>query len=566
MAALDRAIDDIIGILRAALPPDIAISAKDLERPPDDGMGDIALPCFAFAKALRRAPKDVAADIAAKAEPAGLIAGAAAAGPYVNFRFDRAAFAGAVMEEVRGSDAWYARTSGGGKVMIEYGQPNTHKEIHVGHLRNLALGLAIVRLARSQGRDVVPVSYIGDIGAHVAKCLWALRTFHAGEADTADKGKFLGAVYAEASRRVDEDPELKAAVAEVQRSLESREPEWDALWRETREWSIEEMRQIFGELGVAFDRVYYESEVEEDGKRMVRKMKDDGIAKEGEGGAIIVDLEDEDLGTFLALKSDGSSLYATKELALAVLKKKEFPDVAESLHVVDTRQSFYFRQFFATLRRLGFTQEMAHIGYEFVTLKEGAMSSRKGNIVTYEDFRDAMMDRVIEETRKRHEDWDDGKVRETAWAIAEAAMKFGMLKQDNDRPIVFDMEASLEFEGFTGPYVQYAHARLCSILAKAGDGPTRKVLGSDDPAEYALLRRIADMPQVVADAAAAYRPSLVAQYLFDLAQATSGFYRDAHVLTADDATRHRRLVVVAAARDALAQGLALLGIRAPSEM
>lgn len=569
MTALDRAKNEALELLRTALPSDVSLFPSLFERPPRPEMGDLAFPCFPLAKALKKAPPAIAGEIAAAIVPSGLIASAEAVGPYVNFRFDRAAFASAVLTDVAAAgDRYGEKKDGGRSVMVEYGSPNTHKEIHVGHLRNFTLGLSVVKLLRAQGHKVVPVSYIGDIGAHVAKCLWALKTFHDGEQMPENRGKFLGSVYAEGTAKVDEDPSRKEAVAEVQRKLEAREPEWDALWKETRQWSIDELSAIFGELGIAFDRTYYESEVEEPGKKLVAELLERGIAEKGEGGALIVDLAAEDLGVFLALKSDGSSLYSTKELALAELKRKEYPGMAESVHIVDTRQSLYFRQFFATLKRMGFDQEMVHLGYEFVTLKEGAMSSRKGNIITYEDFRDTMMDRVRKETRERHEDWDDTRVGTTAWAIAESAMKFGMLKQDNDKPIVFDMDAALSFDGFTGPYVQYAHARLSSILAKAG--VSREVPagieGSDDADECRLLRAVADLPDTIAAAAAAHRPSLLAQYVFDLAQATSDFYRDVPVLKAEGDDRTRRLAVAASARAALAHGLALLGIKAPDEM
>jgi arginyl-tRNA synthetase len=566
MYALDRAKKQIIDALSAAL-PGTAVSASDLVKPPKPEMGDLAFGCFAAAKAMKKAPPAIAADVAAAIRPDGLIAAAEPAGPYVNFRFDRAAFSTAVLEDVLGRPSDYGDApKTGEKVMIEYGQPNTHKELHVGHLRNICLGLAAVRMARAAGREVIPVSYIGDIGAHVAKCLWAFKKFHAGQAPPEDRGKFLGSVYAEATRMVDEDPTLKQEIAEVQRRLEARDPEWDALWRETRQWSIDEMEAVFSELGADFDRTYYESEVEAAGKELAKELLTKGIAKTGEGGALIMDLEPEGLGVFLLLKSDGSALYSTKELALARKKFEEFPDIARSVHVVDMRQSLYFRQFFATLRRIGFDKEMVHLGYEFVTLKEGAMSSRKGNIVAYEDFRDEMIGRVIEETKKRREDWDDDKVRRTARLVAEGAMKFGMLKQDNDQAIVFDMEAALSFDGFTGPYVQYAHARLSSILAKAGEGTVSVCRCTGDEHEYALLRLVADLPATALAAAAELRPSVLAQYLFDLAQATNAFYRDVPVLAAADADRVRRLAVVAAARGALARGLYLLGIAAPEEM
>ena len=236
------------------------------------------------------------------------------------------------------------------------------------------------------------------------------------------------------------------------------------------------------------------------------------------------------------------------------------------MHIVDTRQSLDFKQFFTVLKRIGFDKKMVHLGYEFVTLADGAMSSRKGNIITYEDFRDEMIARAASETKKRREDWSEKKINDIAWVIAEGAMKFGMLKQDNDRAIVFDMAAALSFDGFTGPYIQYAHARLSSILARAKNDVVSVCVASDDPKEFALLRLVTDFPATVATSAATYRPSLLAQYLFELAQASNDFYRDVPVLSAEPDDRSRRLAIVRAAQITLARGLFLLGIRAPEEM
>ncbi|MDD5252255.1 MAG: arginine--tRNA ligase, partial [Patescibacteria group bacterium] len=461
-------------------------------------------------------------------------------------------------------------------VLIEYISPNTHKELHVGHLRNLALGLAAVNLRRTIGEKVTPVTYVGDIGAHVAKCLWALRKFHGGEAALPEKGagRFLGHVYTDATQRVEENPDYKLEIAEVQKKLEARDPDWDRLWLDTRDRCLNELRQTFAEMGATFERWYLESEVEQPGKELVKKMLADGLAEIGEGGAIIINLEADNLGVFLLLKSDGNSLYSTKELALAGLKFREYPETKRSLHIVDVRQSQYFRQLFRTLEKLGFDKEMMHLDYEFVTLKEGAMSSRLGNIVTYEDFRDAMVKRVTVETKERHADWPEEKVKAIAWAIAEGAMKFGMLKQDPDKVIVFDMEAALSFDGFTGPYVQYAGARLNSILTKAraqrdwneADLNNPRIVAVE-PAEYAALLKAAELPEVVRRAALQYKPSILAQYLFDLAQAVSAFYRDVPVLNVEDRPlRNQRLGTAIACRNALSIGLRLLGIQAPEEM
>ncbi|MEY4723222.1 MAG: arginine--tRNA ligase [Candidatus Parcubacteria bacterium] len=571
MATLEKAKFQALSVLRAALPEGVSVSESDLVKPPQADMGDLSFPCFGAAKVAKGNPVAIAKEVAEMIKPAGLLGEIRAVGPYVNFSFNKSAFSTAVLEEVfgRAMHFGHAADKRGQRIMIEYGQANTHKEVHVGHLRNLALGLSVVRLARANGYDVIPVNYPGDIGAHVAKCLWALKKFHGGTLATENRGRELGRIYAEATAKVEENEAYKEEVAEVLRKLEAKDPEWDALWVQTRQWCIDELAAIFKELGCEYDRIYYESEVEGPGKKLVADLKTRGIAEEGERGALIVNLETpEDLGVFLVLKSDGASLYSTKELALAMLKDKEYPDIAKSVVVVDSRQSLYFKQLMATLRRMGFEKPMAHLGYEFVTLKDGAMSSRKGNIVSYEDFRDEMVAAAAAETRARRTEWSEERVNAAAWTIAEAAMKFGMLRQDTEREITFDKTEALAFEGFTGPYIQYAHARLSSILAKAAGETVSVCSASDDAGEYALLRLVADLPGAVAAAADAYKPSVLAQYLFELAQAASAFYRDVPVLASNvsAADRCRRLAITEAARVALENGLWLLGIGAPREM
>jgi arginyl-tRNA synthetase len=567
MYALDRAKQEIADLLNA-IEPALAAKTGDLVKPPQEGMGDLAFPCFAAAKALGKSPAAIAADVAARLQPSGLVA--SASGPYLNFSFDRAAFAASVLADVAAAAESYGDAPPTGeKVMVEYFSPNTHKEVHIGHLRNMALGLAVVRLYRAAGHVVVPTTYVGDVGAHVAKCLWALQKFHGGEVPAEGRGKFLGGVYAEATRLVEEKPEYKEEIAEVQRLLESRNPGWEKLWRETRDWSLEEMHHICSEFGIEFERWYLESEGEEPGKQLVKEMLASGLATVSQG-ATVVNLEDEGLGVFLVLKSDGSSLYSTKELALAKLKFAEYPDLSASVTVVDMRQAQYFRQFFATLRRMGFMKSMRHLAYEFLTLKDGAMSSRKGNIVTYQELRDEVKARAADEARTRHPDWDEAKIQENAWTVAEGGMKFWLLKQGIERPIVFDVSAALAFDGFTGPYVQYAYARLASILRKAGVDatPSNDVPTTDDPFEYRLARLVADLPDTVLAAAATSNPATLAQYAFDLAEGVNAFYRDVPVLAAEvgEADRARRLALAAAARTALARALWLLGIRAPEEM
>lgn len=556
----------------------IEIQEKDFIAPPKPEMGDLSFPCFALAKSMGKSPVEIAKELAGALHlPHGIVS-AEAAGPYLNIRFAKDEFVASMISEIRNAgDIYGHQPKSSTRIMVEYASPNTHKEIHVGHLRNFTLGLSVIKILEAAGYDVAKSSYMGDIGAHVAKCLWAYKKFHASEEIPAkERGRFLGKIYAEATRLIDDNPHYKDEVAEVLRKLEARDPEWNALWEETRQWGIDELKGIMAELGMPVEKMYFESEVEEEGKKLAHELVAKGIGQVGEGGALIVNLEDENLGVFLILKSDGSALYSTKELALAGRKFQDFANISESIHVVDNRQSLYFKQLFATLKKMGFDKKMVHLAYDFVTLKEGAMSSRKGNIISYEDFRDEMVEKVTREITQRHTghseypDWSEEKIRSTAWIIADGAMKFGMLKQDNDKPIVFDMDSAISFDGFTGPYVQYAYARLSSVLAKAEKGivPTEAPESATDQAqaEFALARKLADFPEQVQFAASHTAPSQIARYTFELAQDINGFYRDVPILTAPESDKLRRLELAAAARTTLENALALLGIRAPQEM
>ncbi|MDP3793890.1 MAG: arginine--tRNA ligase, partial [Candidatus Uhrbacteria bacterium] len=347
------------------------------------------------------------------------------------------------------------------------------------------------------------------------------------------------------------------------------DPAWEKLWQETRQWSLDEMKVIFYELDAVIDRQYLESEVYERGLRIADDLLKKGVAKISEG-AMVVDLEEKKLGMFLIRKSDGTSLYATKDLALAELKAEEYPSYARSLHLVDTRQAFYFGQLFETLRRMGFDKPLEYVGYELVTLKDGAMASRKGNIVTYADFRDAVIDYAKQEILSRHADWSEQRVEDVAWDIAMAGIKFGMLKQDSDKIYTFDLEQALSFDGATGPYCQYAAMRLGSILKKASQvtGNRLQVTSTtfDHLTEKQLAIALAKFPQVIEEAAEKLKPSVVANWCFETARAINAFYRDVPVLESTAEMREARLSFVAVARQTLTQGLSFLGISVPEEM
>ncbi|HEU0051395.1 MAG TPA: arginine--tRNA ligase, partial [Patescibacteria group bacterium] len=378
------------------------ISQNEIVTPPDKNLGDFAFGCFRLAKEQKKKPNEIANQIASGFDGSALeIASVSAAGPYVNFTLKTGEAVHRVICDIeQAKDSYGQNTSGQNQeLLLEYATLNTHKEAHVGHVRVLSLGAALGHLLETNGWKVIRNSYLGDVGAHVAKCLWHLvkkNGFNPNQfgIQDADKllhgiikeqrtGRFLGETYAESTRAMENDPEAKQEVSLVLKNLEAHDPAWEKLWKETRRWSLDELSAIFEELGTQrIDKQYLESDVVDRGQAIVDELLKKGIAKISQG-AVIVDLEDVGLGVFLIRKSDGSTLYATKDLALAEQKAKDFPNYARALFVVDNRQSFYFKQLFETLKRMGFSKRQEFVGFEFVTLKAGAMSSREGNVVTY---------------------------------------------------------------------------------------------------------------------------------------------------------------------------------------
>jgi arginyl-tRNA synthetase len=571
MHALLTAKQQVLAELKKAVGKEFSPVVEDLSYPPDPALGDLSFACFGLAKGLRRNPVELAVEIAAKIGPKGFVRSVSAAGPYANFALDGAAFADAVVGEVAERGAAYGSSNSGGekRIMVEYAQPNTHKELHVGHLRNFTVGQTIVNVLRANGYDVIPTSYINDLGANVARCVWAVKRLSGGKVpEGEDPISFLQRMYVEATARGEADEAVRAEIAQVQRDLEVGKGPLLSTWKKTWKWSVSYIRAAFKELGLPIDVWYFESDLIRDARRVIEDLIERGIVVSSQG-AWIVDLETEKLGANLLVKTDGTLLYNAKDIVLA-LRKEEDHHPARSLYVIDARQSLAMRQLFATLRRMGFQRELQHVSYEFVTLPEGAMSSRKGTVVRYETFRDEMLRAAEEAARARHADWDAKRVAKSARAVAFSAMRFGMLKQDLDKKIVFDPKEAMAFDGFTGPYLLYSHARMRSILKKGARSRGRAGAGGKEvpplPVEHRLVLAVARYPETVFAAGQTLRVSAVAQYLFDLCKTFSEFYDQAPVLSAEPAVAARRLRLVSAAAQALENGLALLGIEPAKEM
>lgn len=563
--------------------------------PPNPKLGDLCIPCFLLAKELKQSPPKIAQELQEKLTEHPLVKSVQATGPYLNVRLDLGQAALKVARPwLQEAKIDFAPVDE--KVMVEFSQPNTHKAFHVGHLRNVCLGDALVRVLRARGHEVVAANYFGDVGTHIAKCLWGYEQLTAQELaaiPSEGRGEWLGQLYARSSLALDElkeqgedDPAYQAArtrMTEILAGIESRDPTIHALWDQTRKWSLEDFAEIYRWCDVHFDRDFFESEVDQAGLLLVEEFLKKGVFVESEGAVGIVNEEIKHMPFFMLRKRDMTGLYSTKDLALARLKFEEYA-VDRSIYVVDVRQSDHFRHVFLTLAKMGFEQAKAceHVPYEMVELPSGPMAGRKGNVILFNQLRGEILKTLRKGFFAKYEgDWSPEEIQERCHEIALGAIKYGMLARDVNQKIVFDMPLWLKFEGNTGPYLQYAYARTASILRKAqesGDPLDPKwgdmapeqaaarlsVLG--EPAEAKLLVSLSGMGPVIEQVAKQLRPSVLCTYLFELAKAYSGFQSECHVLKSEGDLRQARLLLVAATQRALGYGLSLLGIPTPSRM
>ena len=495
---------------------------------------------------------------------------------YLNLYFSTPEYAQRVLDTVLTQGADFGRSPAiGEKVMVEFSQPNTHKAFHVGHLRNVILGDAVCNLLDAGGSEVVRANYIGDIGLHVIKWLWNYLKNHEGELPGEDRIRWMGDIYAEADRLY-QDPQVEEQVRSLFARWDRKDQDIVDMWKSTREWSMEGFRHIYDLLGVRFDRYYYESEVEDSGKEIVAQLIARGIARdERPDGAVIVPL-DEILGTkevyrvLVALRSDGTSLYSTKDLSLAIDKFNEY-NLDRSVYVIDVRQSLYLKQIFKTLELLGYdwAERCHHLAYEIVNLPGNVtMSSRDGTVVLLEDLLKEATSRALAIVQQKNPDLTTEQQNKVAWAVALGAIKYSMLSRDNTKIVTFDWDSALDFNGQAAPYIQYACVRCNSILRKLETRlPDSAPLAYEmQEAEIHLIDLISRLPDEVYRSAREMRPLHVANHAYELAKGFSNFYNTCPVLKADEPARSHRLRIVAAARIAMTNSLALLGIQAPDVM
>ncbi|PWB55737.1 MAG: arginine--tRNA ligase [Anaerolineales bacterium] len=510
---------------------------------------------------------------------------------YLNLYYSPAEFSKQVVDAIIEQGVDFGRGQPKGeRVMIEYAQPNMLHSFHIGHFRNAVLGEALARLVEFAGFDTIRATYPGDIGLGVITVVWIYQKFYKGMEPSGihERGQWLLKIYVEAiamleakedetSEQVAQREAYDAERRELYLRWDAKDPEVRSLWLKLRQWSLDELNDIFRILAIKMDVWFYESEVDDPAKEIVDELVARGIADDErpQGGPVIVHI-DEKLGlkkekyrSNIILRSDGTTLYLTKDLALAKIKFETY-HVDRSVYVVDVRQGMHLQQAFKILELWGFHQaaKCYHLGYGFVSLPEGAMSARKGRLVLFKDVADEAIRRVLVEIEQKNPDLAPEERQPVAEQVGLGAMTYAMLAIDNNRDMVYDMDTALNFDGHTGPYIQYTHVRANGILKKGGGIP--QAADFDYPLanhEVQLIDLMSRFPSTVQQAAEEYRLLVIANYAYELASTFHSFYHVVPVIQTDDPViRAARLRLVAAARQTLANALQILDIEAPQVM
>ncbi len=543
-----------------------------IEVPADGSKGDYAFPCFKLAKIMRKAPPLIAKSIAEAIEGEELFQKVESVNAYVNMFVSKAEFAGNVVREVLEKDEDFGRSDmGKGKtVIVEYSSPNIAKPFHIGHIRSTVIGNSIYKIYDFLGYDTVRINHLGDYGTQFGKMICAYRRWGNKEDVIREPIKSLLSYYTKFHEEAEKDPSLEDEARAIFVKLENGEPEEVELWQWFRDESLKEFNRVYDMLGITFDSYNGESFYSDKMPAVVQELKDKGLLVE-DNGAQIVKLDQFDLPPALITKSDGSTLYITRDIAAAIYRKKTY-DFYKNIYVVASQQNLHFQQWIKVIQLMGYdwADDCIHVPFGLVSMEEGTMSTRQGRVIFLED----VLNRAVEQTRKiiMEKNVNTENVDETAKEVGIGAVVFNELSNYRIKDYVFSWDKVLNFEGETGPYVQYTHARACSILRNAGEAVAARAKEGFDASRitsdsaHALIKLIYEMPEVIVEAGEKYEPSIVTRHIVDIAQAFNKFYHDEHILVDDEEEKTAKVALVMAARNVIRNGLDLLGMKAPEKM
>ena len=539
-----------------------------IEVPPNKEMGDYAFPCFKLAKVFRKAPNMIAAELAETIEAKGQISKVMPLGGYVNFFVNKSQLAESVIKDVLTKKENYGHSDLGQNkaVVIDFSSPNIAKPFHIGHIRTTVIGNALYKIYDSQGYNVVRVNHLGDYGTQFGKLIVAFKLWGNKEAVEANPIPELLKLYIQFHDEAEKKPEMEDEARAWFTKLENGDEEAKALWQWFRDESLKEFARVYDLLDIEFDSYAGESFYSDKMDTVIDQIKEKGLLKESQG-TNVVDLEEYNMPPALITKNDGSTLYMTRDLAAAIYRKNTY-DFDKCIYVVGSQQSLHFQQLFKVLELMGFewSKDLVHVPFGMVALEEGTMSTRKGRVVFLED----VLKQAIEKTKETvlSKNPNAKNVDEIAKQVGVGAVVFQELSNSRIKDYTFSWERTLSFEGETGPYVQYTHARCCAVLRKANEEVTTDInydlLSSGDAAE--VLKVIGSFNKSILSAMRRNEPHIVTRFVLDLAQAFNKFYHDNPILVEDEELRKARLALVAATRQTLENGLKILGMHAPERM
>lgn len=539
-----------------------------IEVPPNKDMGDFAFPCFKLAKVFRKAPNMIAADLAENIEAKGAISKVMPLGGYVNFFVNKSQLAETVINDVLTKKEKYGHTDLGQDkaVVIDFSSPNIAKPFHIGHIRTTVIGNALYKIYDSQGYNVVRVNHLGDYGTQFGKLIVAFKLWGSKEAVEANPIPELLKLYVKFHEEAEQKPEMEDEARAWFTKLENGDEEAKALWQWFRDESLKEFARVYDLLDIEFDSYAGESFYSDKMGVVIDQLKEKGLLVQSQG-TNVVDLEEFNMPPALITKNDGSTLYMTRDLAAAIYRKNTY-DFDKCIYVVGSQQSLHFQQLFKVLELMGYewSKDLVHVPFGMVALEEGTMSTRKGRVVFLED----VLKQAVEKTKEivLSKNPNAKNVEQIAKQVGVGAVVFQELSNSRIKDYTFSWSRTLSFEGETGPYVQYTHARCCAVLRKAEEEVTADInydlLSEGDGAE--VLKVIGSFNKAILAAMRKNEPHIITRFVLDLAQAFNKFYHDNPILVDDVEVRKARLALVAATRQTIENALALLGMHAPERM
>ena len=536
-----------------------------LEQPKSSDLGDIAFPAFSLAKVERKAPQAIAADIAEKIDPSHFEK-VVATGPYVNFFLNKAKISDQVIKEVikEGADYGQQNEGQGENITIDLSSPNIAKPFSVGHLRSTVIGDALSNIFRKMGYNTIKINHLGDWGKQFGLLMVAYKKWGNKEAVEANPIDELLQLYVRINAEIENDPALDDEGRLWFKKLEDGDPEATELWQWFRDESLVEFNRIYELLGVEFDSLNGEAFYNDKMDEAVKILEDKGLLKESKG-ASIVDLDDLNLPPAMIKKSDGATLYITRDIATAMYRARTY-NFVKNVYVVGQEQSNHFRQLKAVLKKMGFdwSDDMIHVDFGLVTKNRQKLSTRKGNIILLEPTLQEAISRAKAQIEEKNPNLENKEA--VAHAVGVGAVKFYDLKTDRRNGYDFDLEAMVSFEGETGPYVQYAYARIQSILRKADFKPSLDAnYNLNDAESWEIIKLLQDFARVVKRASDNFEPSLIAKYAISLAQAFNKYYAHTRILD-ESPERDSRLALSYTTAVVLKEALRMLGVEAPEKM